>query len=152
MYSKTEQTVLSLSEPIAGKMGCFIYDVEYKKEGQERYLRVFADKDGGITLDECEAISRELSNALDESDPISENYFLEVSSPGIERKLTKPKHFEMYIGSLVDVGLYKAIDGAKTLCGVLLNFENDEITLGAGDEEIKIKLSDTSSVRLHFEF
>ena len=152
MYSKTEQAVLMLAEPIAEKMGCFIYDVEYKKEGQERYLRVFADKDGGITLDECEAISRELSKALDESDPIPQNYFLEVSSPGIERKLTRPKHFEMYIGSLVDIGLYKAIDNTKTLCGELLNFEDDEITLGVGDKEIKIKLADTSFVRLHFEF
>ena len=111
MYSKTEKTVLDMAIPVAKEQGCFVYDVEYVKEGNSWFLRVYVDREGGITIDECEAISRELSSILDKNDPISNNYFLEVSSPGIERKLRQDEHFEMYKGELVDIGLYKAYNG-----------------------------------------
>lgn len=152
MYSKTEQAVLDMVKPIAQEFGCFIYDVEYVKEGGNWYLRVFADKDGGINIDECEAVSRKLSEELDKKDPIKQNYFLEVSSPGIERKLRQSEHFEMYKGETVDIGLYKAVDGSKTLTGELLDFENDEVLIKTEDKSVKIKLSETTYVRLHFEF
>ncbi len=152
MYSKTEQTVFDMAKPVAENFGCFIYDVEYVKEGGNFYLRIFADKEGGINIDECEAISREVSGLLDKSDPIKQNYFLEVSSPGIERKLRQDKHFEMYKGEVIDIGLYKGINGSKTLSGVLLNFENNEISLEIQNETVKINLSETTYVRLHFEF
>ena len=151
MYSKTEKVVLDMAKPVAENNSCFIYDVEYVKEGGNWYLRIYVDRDGGITLDECETISREISSLLDEKDPISQNYFLEVSSPGIERKLRQDEHFEMYKGEIVDIGLYKAVNGSKNLCGELVGLEGDEVIVKT-EEELRIKLSETTYVRLHFEF
>ncbi len=152
MYSKTEKTVLDMVKPIAEGNGCFVYDVEYVKEGNSWFLRVYVDREGGITIDECEAISRELSSILDKNDPISNNYFLEVSSPGIERKLRQDEHFEMYKGELVDIGLYKAYNGSKNLCGELLGLEGDEVSIDLEGEKISIKLNETTYVKLHFGF
>lgn len=151
MYSKTEKTVLDMAKPIANEIGCYIYDVEYAKEGGNRFLRVYADRDGGISIDECETISRKLSELLDKNDPIPQNYFLEVSSPGIERKLRQDEHFDMYKGRTVDIGLYKAQNGSKTLSGELRGLENGEVVIFE-EEEIRIKLSETAFVKLHFEF
>ncbi len=152
MYSKTEKNVHSIVSPIAEENGCFVYDVEYVKEGGHWYLRIYVDREGGITLDECEAISRATSSILDEKDPISQNYFLEVSSPGIERKLRQEEHFEMYKGEMVDIGLYKAQNGSKNLCGELLGLEGDELSINLEGETVTIKLNETTYVKLHFEF
>ena len=152
MYSKTEKLVLDMAEPIAKSKGCFIYDVEYVKEGGNYFLRIYADRDGGITIDDCEEISREISAVLDKKDPISTNYFLEVSSPGIERKLRQEEHFEMYKGKTVDIGLYKAYNGSKTLCGELIGLDGDTVIINAEGEELRIKLNETTGIRLHFEF
>ena len=114
-YSKTETAVWQLAEPIAAESGFYIYDIEYIKEGGLWFLRVYIDKDGGITMDECEAFSRTLSDTLDEADPISGNYYLEVSSPGIERRLKTEAHFRRYIGSVIDISLYKAVNGSKLI-------------------------------------
>ena len=114
-YSKTEQIVLGLAEPVAASEGAYLYDVEYVKEGGIWFLRVYVDKEeGGISLDDCEAISRKLSDVLDREDPISQNYYLEVASPGIERKLKTEEHFNRYLGETVDVGLYKAVRAANS--------------------------------------
>ena len=117
-------------------------------------MRVYADKEeGGISLDECEAISRALSDALDKADPISQNYYLEVSSPGVERRLKTPEHFARYIGETVDAGLYRAIDGSKTLTGALKGLSEDgNVVLETEAGEISIPLKDTTYVKLHFEF
>ena len=152
MYSKTEQAVLDMAKPVAESFGCFIYDVEYVKEGGNWYLRVYADKEGGINIDECEVISREISGLLDKKDPIKQNYFLEVSSPGIERKLRQDEHFEMYKGEIVDIGLYKAQNGSKTLSGKLLGMNDGEIEIEVENETVKINVSKTTYVKLHFEF
>ena len=152
MYSKTEQAVLDMAKPVAESFGCFIYDVEYVKEGGNWYLRVYADKEGGINIDECEVISREISGLLDKKDPIKQNYFLEVSSPGIERKLRQDEHFEMYKGEIVDIGLYKAQNGSKTLSGKLLGMNDGEIEIEVENETVKINVSETTYVKLHFEF
>lgn len=152
-YSKVEQAVLTLAEPIAQENGCYIYDVEYVKEGGLWFLRVYADKeDGGISLDECEMVSRALSEALDRADPISQNYYLEVSSPGVERKLKTPEHFARYQGETVDAGLYRAVNGSKTLTGILKGLRENEVVLEADGEEIILPLKETSYVKLHFEF
>ncbi len=151
-YSKLEQQILEMAKPIAEENGCYIYDVEYLKEGKSRTLRIFADKKDGISLDECEAISRRMSDMLDESDPIRENYMLEVSSPGIERRLKEAWHFEKYIGETVDIGLYKAIDGAKLICGVLTSYSDGEITIETEGKSMSIMQSETTSVKLHFDF
>ena len=152
-YSKLEQKLLEMATPIAQENGCYIYDIEYVKEGKTRFLRIFADKeDGGISLDECEAISRALSQKLDENDPISENYILEVSSPGIERRLRTPEHFEKYLGETIDIGLYQAQNGSKLLSGKLIKFEDGKITIETENEEQSIMQSETTSVKLHFDF
>ena len=152
-YSKLELKLLELAKPIAEENGCYIYDLEYVKEGKTRFLRIFADKEeGGISLDECEAISRAVSQVLDESDPINENYILEVSSPGIERRLRTPIHFERYLGKTIDIGLYKAQNGSKLLSGKLLAFDDGKITIETENESQSIMQSETTGVKLHFDF
>ncbi len=151
-YSKTETAVWQLAEPIAAESGFYIYDIEYIKEGGLWFLRVYIDKDGGITMDECEAFSRTLSDTLDEADPISGNYYLEVSSPGIERRLKTEAHFRRYIGSVIDISLYKAVNGSKLITGILKKYENNEIAVEADGEDILLPLSSVSKANLHFDF
>lgn len=151
-YSKTEEAVFKLAEPIARENGCFIYDIEFVKEGGLYFLRVYADKNGGINLDKCEVISRALSDKLDENDPIKQNYYLEVSSPGIERKLKTKEHFDRYIGEKIDIGLYKAIDKSKQLTAVLKGFDDGVITVDRGGEMLEISQKETTFVKLHFDF
>ncbi len=152
-YSKLEQQILEIAKPVAEENDCYIYDVEYVKEGKARTLRIFADKeDGGISLDECETISHRMSDLLDESDPIRENYMLEVSSPGIERRLSQDWHFEKYMGQIIDVGLYKAVDGAKQISGELKTYSNGEITIETENGDKTIMQSETTSIKLHFDF
>ena len=152
-YSKLELKLLEMAKPIAEETDCYIYDLEYVKEGKSRFLRIFADKEqGGISLDECEAISRKISNKLDESDPISENYILEVSSPGIERRLRTLEHFQKYVGETIDIGLYQAKNGSKTLSGKLLGFSDGTISIEIENETQSIMQSETTSIKLHFDF
>lgn len=151
-YSKTEAAVIRIAEPIAEENGFYLYDAEYVKEGGIWFLRVYVDKEGGISMDECEAYSRALSDALDAADPISGNYYLEVSSPGIERRLKTEAHFMRYIGETIDIGLYKPIAGSKNLTGILKKYENDEITVEADGEEYTIPYSAATKINLHFDF
>jgi ribosome maturation factor RimP len=153
VYSKLELKILEISRPVAEENGCYIYDIEYVKEGKTRTLRILADKeDGRISLDECEAINRRISELLDVSDPIPENYMLEVSSPGIERRLRTPEHFNKYIGEIVDIGLYKPINNSKSITGRLLSFEDQKITIETEENQLSIMQSETTSVKLHFDF
>lgn len=152
-YSKTEKTVYELAEPIAQEMGAYLYDVEFVKEGGIWFLRVYVDKEeGGISLDECEAVSRKLSDALDREDPISQNYYLEVASPGIERKLKTDAHFRRYMGEMVDVGLYKAINGSKLVTGILKDYDGEKIQVQVGEDVLEFSLKETTVVHLHFDF
>lgn len=150
--NKTEKTVYALAEPVAAEYGCYIYNVEFVKEGLSRYLRVFIDNDDGITIDECELVSRRLSDILDEVDPIQDNYFLEISSPGIERKLSLPWHFEKYLGCPVDVSLYKPINGAKKYTGELSEYNNGDIVIASETGNISFNKNDIADVHLHCEF
>lgn len=146
--------VCEIVTPIAEKNGCEIYDIEFKKEGSEYFLRIYIDakiKDRSASLDQCEAISRELSEALDKADPIEQAYMLEVSTPGIDRHLKTDAHFKRYIGSKVDIGLYKALNGSKRITAVLKDFENGVITAEMPDGDFQINLSETTSVRLSLE-
>ncbi len=152
-YSKIEQKVWELAEPIAKAEGCYLYDVEYIKEGGIWFLRVYADKeDGGISLDECEGISRALSTVLDREDPIDRNYYLEVSSPGVERKLKTAAHFDRYQGAVIDVGLYRAMDGSKQWTGTLEGFDGETIKVRIGEKILEIPQRETTVVHLHFDF
>lgn len=151
-FSKTEKIAFDIAQPIAEENGCFIYDVEFVREGGSHFLRIYADRESGIDLDACEVISRAVSKKLDEVDPISQDYYLEVSSPGIERKLKTKEHFERYIGEKIDIGLYKAINGSKTLCGVLKDFDGENISVQVGDEVLEISQKQSTRVNLHFDF
>ena len=147
--AKTEELLL----PIAEENGVEIYDVEYVKEGSDWYLRAYIDKENGITVDDCEEVSRALSDLLDEEDLISENYILEVSSPGLDRPLKKEKDFARSIGKDVEVKLFKAINKEKEFVGILKAYDEDTVTLEMEDEtEMQFKRSDIARIRLAFFF
>ena len=153
MYSKPETVALELAKPIAEENGCFIYDVEFVKEGGIYILRVYIDREDGVDLDVCEVVSRALSEQLDKKDPVKQNYYLEVSSPGIERKLRLPEHFERYMGERIDVGFYKAVNGSKQITAYLEGYDEDEISLKLENEEIiKFNIKETTFIKLHFDF
>lgn len=151
-YSKVEQVAYDISESIANKYDCYIYDVEYVKEGSVKYLRIYADRENGISIDDCEKISRDVSAVLDVKDPIKENYILEVSSPGIERKLTKKEHFDRYIGEIIDINLFKPYNGSRQLSGKLNKFDDPIISLVIDDEIVEINQKEASVIKLHFDF
>lgn len=148
----TELKVFQIAKPIADELGFNIWDVSYVKEGAEWYLRVFIDHEDGIDLDDCEAMTRPLSDKLDELDPISESYYLEVGSAGLERELIRESHFESSIGKKVRVHLIMASDGVKDLIGELKEFDKDSVTITTDEEEKKISLSDAAYVKLYEEF
>ena len=122
-----EEKTEKLLEPIASKNGVKIYDVEYVKEAGTYYLRCYIDKDGGVTIDDCEKVSRELSDALDADDFISDVYILEVSSPGLGRQLKKDRHYNNSIGQMIDIKLFEQIDGSKEYTGTLKSFDKDNL-------------------------
>ncbi len=127
--NRVEILVEELVLPILDKENYELVDVEFKKEGPHRYLRIFIDKTGGITLDDCQNVSEALSERLDELDPIEENYFLEVSSPGLDRPLKKESDFEKFKGEIVEVKLYEPLMGQKVLEGELLGLVDNKIQL-----------------------
>lgn len=141
-----------LLTPIVEKYGVEIYDVEYVKEGSEWYLRAYIDKPEGVNINDCENVSRALSDALDKEDFIEEAYILEVSSPGLGRTLKKDKHLEKSIGEEVEIKLYKPIDKCKEFSGVLEKFDAESITISQEDEEICFKRSDIALIRLALDF
>lgn len=146
---KTEQ----LLEPIMTQNNFELVDVEYVKEGGNWYLRAYIDKPGGISVDDCELVSRALSDLLDEHDFIPDAYILEVSSPGLGRQLKKEKDFKRSIGKEVDVKLYKAIEKQKEFTGVLSSYDEEKITLTFEDEStLDILRSNIALIRLAFDF
>ncbi len=132
--SKVTGIVEEMVNPILDDLNLELVDIEYVKEGPNYFLRVFIDKDNGVDIDECAAVSEKLSEKLDEVDPIPENYFLEVSSPGAERPLKKDKDFQKAIGKNVHIKTYEPIDNEKTFEGILTSFDGNVVTV-----EVKIK-------------
>ena len=150
--SKIEELVRGIASEFADEIGTEIYDVEYKKEGADWFLRVYLYSDKGITIDDCEYVSRKLSDKLDELDPIDAAYYLEVSSPGIERVLKTDRHFETAIGEKITAKLYGAIDGIKAISGRLDKFENGVIFITDDDgNKYEIEKEKTSLVKICFE-
>ena len=146
--SKTE----TLLAPIVEKFGVSIYDVEYVKEGSDYYLRAYIDKPEGVDIQDCENVSRALSDALDKADFIDEAYILEVSSPGLGRTLKKDKHLRASIGEEVEVKLFKPIDKCKEFVGLLENFDEATLTIRIGDEQKTFARTDIALIRLTFDF
>ena len=148
-----EKKVWDLSEDAVEAEGCFIYLVEYVKEGKDRVLRLLIDAVEGVNINQCENISRKVSDILDEVDPIPDSYTLEVSSAGLERRIVLPWHFEGYTGEMIDVGLYAPAFGSKKHTGILKNYiEKQTLTIETDGEEKVFELKNVSSVNLHFEF
>ena len=147
--SNVVSAVMKLAEPIAMEQNITIWDTEFIKEGAAWYLRFYIDKAEGITLDDCEKFHRRIDPILDESDPIDHSYYLEVSSPGIERELKKPWHFELMIGKQIFTRLIRPDSiGRKELTGTLKSYSDGEITMQNENEQFKIKQSDTAFVKI----
>ena len=146
-----EERVESLIESTVNDLGYELYDVEYAKEGKDYFLRIFIDKETGIDLNDCEKVNDGINDLLDQADYIKEQYFLEVSSPGIERILKKDKHLESNIGSLVEVKLFKTIDKKKVLQGILKEFNKESIVIEA-EENIEISRKDISVIKTVYEW
>lgn len=153
MKKSIEATIEEMVAKITDPLNFEIVDVEYVKEAGEYYLRVYIDKDGGIALSDCESVSRQLSEVLDVKDPIKDNYFLEVSSPGLDRPLKKDKDFVRYQGRDVEIKLYKPMDGCKQFEGELVGLtEENNIKLIIDGNEIEFGKKEVALVRLAIKF
>ncbi len=150
--AKVTELTAGLAAPIVEAAGCSLWDVEYVKEAGEWFLRIYIDKEGGVSINDCEAVSRPLSDALDEADPIEGSYTLEVSSAGADRVLKKPEHFAQFTGSEVDVRLYRAREGRKELTGVLKGYDNGNVTVELPGGDVTLEKKDVAQVRLHVSF
>ena len=147
----TEQVAL-FAKPVVEEKGCSLWDVEYVREGSERFLRLYIDKEGGVSIDDCEAIARAVDPILDAEDPIPESYHFEVCSAGLERALKRPSDFAQFMGSAVLVKLYRPRNGLKEIPAILRGYEDGRITVEAGKETITFEKSEVALVRLRVEF
>lgn len=152
MRKKVTEQVAELALPLAGQLNLELVDVEYTKEAGRYYLRVFIDKPGGVTLDDCQALSEKLDALLDEADPIPNPYVLEVSSPGIERPLKKVSDFQRFTGRLARIKTYAPVEGRKQFTGRLLTASDKEVKLAIDGREVAIALEGIASARLVAEF
>ena len=142
----------ALLAPIAARCGVGIYDVEYVKEGSEWYLRAYIDKEGGVSINDCESVSRLLSDALDLEDFIPDAYILEVSSPGLGRTLKKDRHFEKCLGEEVEIKLFKPIAKCKEFVGILDGFDGEQITILEDGSPRSFPRKEIALVRLTIDF
>ena len=149
---KVTQLVESFAKPVVEELGCSLWDVEYVREGSERFLRLYIDKDGGVDIEDCEKIHRAVDPLLDEHDPIAESYHFEVCSAGLERVLKRPGDFARFMDSAVLVKLYRPRNGLKEIPGILRGYEEGKVTLEAGKETITFEKSEVALVRLRVEF
>ena len=149
---KVTEQVRLLAEPVVAARGCELWDVEYVREGSGWFLRVYIDKEGGVDIADCEAVSRTLDPILDEADPIPDSYTFEVCSAGLERTLKRPGDFERFMGADVLVRLYRPRDGAKEFAGVLTGYQDGDVTVTVGDTPITFTKAEIAQVRLRVDF
>ena len=149
---KITEQVWRLAEPLVQANGCSLWDVEYVREGGEWFLRLYIEKDGGVNINDCEAISRAVDPVLDEEDPIPESYRFEVCSAGLERTLKRPSDFERFMGSPVLVKLYRPRNGQKEFAGVLSGYEDGNVTVTLPGKTLTLEKSEIALVRLRVEF
>ena len=146
--SKIVDIVTDIARPIVEGLGCELWDVEYISEGGQWFLRIYIDKAEGVSIDDCEAVSRAIDPILDEKDPIATSYTFEVSSAGLDRALKKPEHFESFMGELVEVKPYKPINGAKLFTGELKSYNNGDVTIACAGEELTFTKQQIALVRV----
>ena len=149
---KITEQVAAFARPIVEEHGCSLWDVEYVREGSDYILRLYIDKEGGVDISDCEAVSRAVDPILDEQDPIPGSYQFEVCSAGLERPLKRPGDFIRFLGSPVTVKLYRPHNGLKELPGILRGYEDGKVTIEAGKETITFEKSQVALVRLRVEF
>ena len=147
--SKITDKVYELAKPVVEQAGCSLWDVEYVREAGCWYLRVFIDKEGGVSINDCETISRALDPILDEVDPIPDSYVFEVGSAGAERELKRPEDFRQFMGSEVEVRLYQPINGSKIFVGKLAAYDQGDLSITAGNEDMSFKKAQIALVKLH---
>lgn len=146
--SKITEAVMALAKPVVEAEGCELWDVEYVKEAGAWYLRVYIDKAGGVSIDDCEAVSRALDPVLDEADPIPTSYIFEVSSAGVERELKRPGDFEKFMDSQVEVRHYQPVEGAKSHIGTLRGYADGAVTIEMNGQEKTYQKAQVAQVRL----
>lgn len=149
---KITDQVWQFSEPVVREYGCSLWDVEYVREGGEWFLRLYIDKEGGVDINDCEAVSRAVDPILDEKDPIPDSYHFEVSSAGLERALKRPEHFAQSMGKPVVVRLYRPKDGTKEFTGALEGYDNGRVTIAAPSGPMTFEKNEVALVRLYVEF
>lgn len=147
MANSAERVYELIKDAVAAE-GVELWDVRFLKEGASWYLRVFIDKPEGISIEDCTNVSHAIDPIIDEADPIDVSYYLEVCSPGIERELTRRRHYEESVGKTVRLKLYKACDGKKELTGTLENVGEDSITLNAGTDALTVEFKNISKANL----
>jgi ribosome maturation factor RimP len=155
-FGGTEQKVYDLAKPIADQLGLDIWDVRFEKEGACWYLRIFIDREEGVSIDDCEAMTRPVSKLLDEHDPIPQGYILEVGSAGIERELIRESHFEASVGAVIRVRMIRELEGRKEMIVLLNSWDKEALHVSLSDEEgggeMDIPLADTAFVKLYEDF
>ena len=149
---KVTDLVAEFARPILLAHGCELWDVEYVREGSEYFLRLYLDKEGGVDINDCEAVSRAVDPILDEKDPIPGSYHFEVCSAGLERVLKRPSDFQRFLGSPITVKLYRPRNGLKEIPCVLKAYDEGKLTVEAGKETIQFEKSEVAQVRLRVEF
>lgn len=150
--AKIEEKIESLIEDKVQELGYSLYDIEYVKEGKDYYLRIYIDNEKGITLDDCELVSNSITDILDEKDYIKEQYFLEVSSPGVERVLKKDKHLKSNIGAKVQVKLFKPYEGKKQYIGILKGFDELYVQIEENSNNLKIERKNIGQIKTIFDW
>ena len=150
--SRITDAVTALAAPEAEKLGLEIWDVEYVREAGQWFLRIYIDKKGGVSIQDCEALSKVMDPLLDEADPIPDSYTFEVCSAGLERTLKRPGDFERFLGADVLVRLYRPRDGAKEFAGVLKGYDGGDVTVEVGGAPITFTKAEIAQVRLRVDF
>ncbi len=150
--AKIEDKVEELVSSKIQSLGYELYDVEYVKEAKDYYLRIYIDNEKGITLNDCELVSNNITELLDKEDYIKEQYFLEVSSPGVERILRKDKHLEANIGKKVQIKLFKPLNGKKQYVGILEQYDENNLTVKTENQSINIARQDIAQTKTVFEW
>ena len=146
------ETVREIAEPLAESLGCWVWDVEFVKEGSEWYLRITIDSEEGITINDCEKVHRAIDPILDDIDPIEQAYHLEVSSPGIEREIKTEAHIEACLGWDVEVRFYAPMDGKKSVVGVLAGGDKNSVTLDILGELTELEMSKIAQIKTVYNF
>lgn len=149
---KVEDIVYDIAKPVIDRFGFELVEIEYKKEGADWYLRIYLDKEGGITIDDCQSVSEEVSDLLDEADPIDHSYIFEVSSPGIDRPLKTDWDYNKNMGRLIEVKLFSPLNGKKVIEGILKGYTSDKIEIEVNGKEVELEKSTIALAKPVIEF